>query len=287
MRKEAIALLLVVVIVAAFWFFTRPNEEEVKCPSTCKYGCILGTAQCREPPPLVCPSTCKLGCKPGTDECVQEVVVLKTKSVVECGVLTANSTMISNVSSDSTCFVIGTDNTTLDCGWHKITGRKAAESYAIRIKNRNNVTIKNCIIEDYSSGISIDSSSNVHLSNIMVEDSTGSGISVISSADVYIEKVSSSKNTIAGVDLVSSSSIILSRNSLFNNYIGVSAKNSNFSEFFYNTICSNNFTDVDCENSGILGEKENSCGESQCSIECIPCDPPLPGHVNSSEIPEE
>ena len=286
MRKELIALLLLVIVVVAFWFFTRPKEEQVICPAVCKYGCITGTAQCREPPP-VCPSTCKLGCKPSTTECIPEVIIPAQKSIRECGILATNSSLAQDVASEGNCFIIESDNLVLDCGWHKITGGNRTDSYAIKINGRTNVTIENCLISNYSSGISIDSSSNVRVSSIRVENSTKSGISVTSSHDVYIESVSASNNMGTGISLLSSKNTVFTQNLLFYNSIGLSAEHSNFSRFFDNYICENNIVDMTCNDVAVTDERSNSCGESLCDIiGCASCDvSPLHTHNPSEEIP--
>ncbi|QLJ52451.1 MAG: hypothetical protein Sv326_0276 [Candidatus Fermentimicrarchaeum limneticum] len=271
MRKEVIALLLLVIVVATFWFFTRPKEEQVMCPAVCKYGCITGTAQCREPPPLVCPSTCKLGCKPGTTQCKPEVVEPRATRITGCGALNETSEMVFNLHSDEQCLVIQRDNIILDCMSNMILGNGKTGSYGIYLKGRKNVTIQNCVIENYGSGIVVDSSSNISILNVRVVDNLDDGILISSSKSVLLDRALSLKNS-NGLFIISSENLVLSNNSFSENVFGILIVSSEIASLSGNRICSSWSMDMKCENSQIMQSEGNTCGLAvECEVECSLC----------------
>ncbi len=68
----------------------------------------------------------------------------------ECGTITQDTTLVSNVSSNGTCFTIGANNIKLDCSGYSITyGINASNNvYGVYDSTWDNITIKNCVIID-------------------------------------------------------------------------------------------------------------------------------------------
>ena len=272
MRKELIALLLLVVVVAAFWFFTRPKEEQVICSAVCKYGCITGTAQCREPPPPVCPSSCKLGCIPGTAECTPEVVIPKVKQIESCGVIKESSELNMDLSSDNTCLYIQNDDVLIDCRGHSISGSQEEGSYAIHIGGRRNVTIKDCVIKNYASGILVESSSNVSLLDIQAHNNLEDGILLKLSSYILIERTTTSSNGKSGIELISSTDLNLSDNIISGNAFGIQIESSNITAFSNNVMYSSSASDLRCYYEvQIRNAEANICNEVDgCDVNCSP-----------------
>ncbi len=73
-------------------------------------------------------------------------------SLSACGSVTESSVLTTDVSSATTCFVITANNLVLDCAGYKISYNSGAtnNNYGISATGRNNVTIKNCVIQDTS-----------------------------------------------------------------------------------------------------------------------------------------
>ncbi|MFH1828468.1 MAG: NosD domain-containing protein, partial [Nanoarchaeota archaeon] len=76
------------------------------------------------------------------------------------------------------CFALTGDNIVLDCQGHSITGINGTEDHqrGIEIVSQNNVTIKNCIISNFTWGIYVRNSNNITLLNNIVQDNYRAGI---------------------------------------------------------------------------------------------------------------
>jgi len=72
---------------------------------------------------------------------------------------------------NSTCFLITAPNVTLDCDGHTITGAATTDTYGI-YSDKDNTTIRNCIIEGFDDGIYL---KNAYYGLITNTSSTGNG----------------------------------------------------------------------------------------------------------------
>ncbi|MEK6954678.1 MAG: LamG-like jellyroll fold domain-containing protein [Candidatus Micrarchaeota archaeon] len=88
----------------------------------------------------------------------------------------------STINSAGTCFNITTNNVILDCGGALILGN-GTSGYGINITNANNVVIKNCIIKNFSRGISAQNAINLTLINNTFLNETNFGISITHSSN--------------------------------------------------------------------------------------------------------
>jgi hypothetical protein len=69
-----------------------------------------------------------------------------------CGAtLVADFNLSSNITSNGTCYTIGANDIIVDCGGNSITGNSSG--YGISLSSRTNVTIRNCIIENFTTNI--------------------------------------------------------------------------------------------------------------------------------------
>ncbi|MEM4703092.1 MAG: M14-type cytosolic carboxypeptidase [Candidatus Pacearchaeota archaeon] len=68
-------------------------------------------------------------------------------------------------SQNTTCINISANNVTFDCQGHTIDGIDTSNTYGIYMNNRQNNTIKNCVVTDFYDGIYLYSSSNNSITN--------------------------------------------------------------------------------------------------------------------------
>ncbi|MBW2979781.1 right-handed parallel beta-helix repeat-containing protein, partial [Candidatus Woesearchaeota archaeon] len=103
---------------------------------------------------------------PGTQEwnvtCSHDDYEAQTSSddaqieVGDCGAtITGDTTLGKNLSQtgSGTCITIGADDITLDCAGHNITGDQSSTSYGIDNNGKDNVTVKNCNVNNFTQGI--------------------------------------------------------------------------------------------------------------------------------------
>ncbi|PJF38845.1 MAG: hypothetical protein CUN54_09970, partial [Phototrophicales bacterium] len=100
-----------------------------------------------------------------------------------CGTITQDTTLIGNVSvNGSTCFTIGAGSITLDCAGYWIVGNDTASTSGIDINGQDNVTIKNCNIKDFATGISSGAYANDNIIENIYTESNTYGIDFANSA---------------------------------------------------------------------------------------------------------
>jgi len=108
-----------------------------------------------------------------------------------CGTITESSTLTANILNNESeiCFTIGADDIIFDCDGYTIDGDDAAsaeESYAFYMETEggyDNITIKNCIISDFSVGIYGSELTNSNFTNLTLNSNPGSGITIESASN--------------------------------------------------------------------------------------------------------
>ena len=85
---------------------------------------------------------------------VSEFSNYTTTADVPCGIINSNFNLSYDLTSSETCFTINSSNVVLDCAGYTITGN--GSGYGVNITNVDNVTIENCIVNNFSRGISKD-----------------------------------------------------------------------------------------------------------------------------------
>ena len=110
-----------------------------------------------------------------------------------CASLSSPGSYILNKSlvSNTTCITINAENVTFDCNGFSITGNGSAATYGIYGQTGvKNVTIKNFIIKNYSSGIYFNTVLRINITNVSVNASAVSGvqpgINLAATSNVYI-----------------------------------------------------------------------------------------------------
>jgi parallel beta-helix repeat protein len=136
---------------------------------------------------------------------------------VSCGDYLTSDT---NLTADLNCSGVGldlnTDDIVLDCQNHVISGINNTGFWGIGVDSNHNVTIKNCVINNYWRGIFLYSASNSNLVNNNVSDSPW-GIYLEQSDNNNLTSNTANNNS-AGISLKSSDNNKLISNNASNNY---------------------------------------------------------------------
>lgn len=85
----------------------------------------------------------------------------------QCGFINSDKTLTDNIVANSTCFTFNADNLVLDCAGYSITGDGVGTDYGVYALGRDNITVKNCTLVNFYSGIyfRLTDNSNVTLNN--------------------------------------------------------------------------------------------------------------------------
>jgi parallel beta-helix repeat protein/surface protein len=181
-----------------------------------------------------------------------------TPTVLSCGdTINSNTTLTADLNCPADGLIIGADNITLDCAGRSIIGNGAGAG--VSLYGRSGVTVKNCSISSFDSGIAIafDSNNNT-ISNNTISSNTSYGIFLQSNSNnnsltgnnislngvgILLASLSNS-NTVTGntVDSSADTGIILSEsssNSITNN---TASSNANYGVLL-STGSSNNTLD--------------------------------------------
>ncbi|MFH8109718.1 MAG: NosD domain-containing protein, partial [Candidatus Aenigmatarchaeota archaeon] len=101
-------------------------------------------------------------------------------------------------SSSKSCINVSANNITLDCLGNTIDGTDASSTYGINISRSSsqatNITVKNCIVTDWSDGIYLHNSANNKLINITVNSSTNRAIFLDASSSNLLEDIKAYNN---------------------------------------------------------------------------------------------
>jgi parallel beta-helix repeat protein len=162
-----------------------------------------------------------------------------------CGVAGLNQVnqsciMDSDETVNLTCWVVNTNNVVLDCNGHTITGNLA--NYGVYFANKNNITIKNCIMDNVSRGIYADIVTNILLINNSVSNyyEHGFWLRYFNNSQIisnYIQNATRSNRY--GIYMEQSSNNLLMHNYIFNSNMGYwNYQNSN-NNYYYNNTADN------------------------------------------------
>ncbi len=88
-----------------------------------------------------------------------------------CSVLTSDTAIIRQINSTGNCFSFANNNLVLDCAGFLILGNGSGT--AINITNRDNITVKNCVLANFSVGLErINASNNIVINVTSINAST-------------------------------------------------------------------------------------------------------------------
>ena len=100
--------------------------------------------------------------------------------------MTANSSI-----NGSTCFTINGKNITIDCNGYTIQGNNTANTQGVFAQTgTSNITVKNCIIKNFSNALYFNTVPNITITNVTLLPNAVSGIitaiNLASASNVYI-----------------------------------------------------------------------------------------------------
>ena len=158
---------------------------------------------------------------------------------------------------------IGADNITLDCSGSTLIG--GGQVYGIYNNDYDNVTIKNCIVKNYSIGIYLESnSSNNKIINNTVYSNSHAGISLESSPSNYIRDNLIYNNSFFGLILVRSDNNTIQFNEVYNHTnlwnsrgIGVFTSSDN-NRILSNVVYNNRIDNIELWNNSHYNEIVNN-----------------------------
>jgi len=124
-------------------------------------------------------------------------------NVSTCGWLTSSNDyyiLINDIvdTEEFVCFNIREDNITFDCGWHLVDGLKGGKSVGIS-SGKYNITIKNCIVKEFGTGIFLTSNEKFNITSSNVSDNLKEGIHLSTVNNSYLFNLTLTNNGYEGV----------------------------------------------------------------------------------------
>ena len=160
-----------------------------------------------------------------------------------CGeIVNESCTLNCNLNSTGTCFTVGANDIVINGNGYNITGDGGFVDYGIYANGRNNLTIKNFKIYNFSYGIYLSSSSNNTITNNTANSNAVYGIYLYSSSNNTITNNTANSNTnnAAGIRLDSSSNNVITNNiANLNDYSGINLDSSSNNTITNNIATSN------------------------------------------------
>jgi parallel beta-helix repeat protein len=164
-----------------------------------------------------------------------------TTPLIVCGNISTSFTFVKNMSVNGSCFIITADNVILNLAGYYLNGN--GTGIGINISNHSNVQIINGFINNFTTAIYVDPSSNINITNNSIFDSD-TGIIFLDVNNSHIGHYNISygnkifNNTI-GINLTGSTKNNITYNTLISNSIGltinISTNNSIYNNYFNNT----------------------------------------------------
>jgi len=112
-----------------------------------------------------------------TAQCITTVTVVPVPIV--CGsVLTQDTVLTSNLVCSGTALQVGANGITLDCNGHMLTG--SGTLFGVNITEKNNITVKNCVVQKFFTGIAIqgqDGCFNINVKGNILKNNGDNGVS--------------------------------------------------------------------------------------------------------------
>jgi len=165
---------------------------------------------------------------------------------LSCGdTITINTLLTEDLlNCPGTALIIGANDITLDCQGHTISGSGLGFGFSILAQNRENITIKNCIVRNFFHGIKFDSTDQSLLLNNTVNNNGGGGFLLSGSSNNILTDNTANNNDNSGFGLFSSSN-----NNILTNNI---AQNTNVG-FILSVSCNNNILTNNIANNNNIG----------------------------------
>jgi len=172
-------------------------------------------------------------------------------NVTACGTLGVAGeyyALARSVNSSSTCITIDADDVTLDCAYYgaqyNLTGTLAGRSYGVYLNGRANVTVKNCLVTAFETGVYVRSSTGNSLENNVVTGNGDEGFFVRSSSNNSFLNNAVNEN-LAGFGLEEGAD-----SNVFANNKVTASRNNAYGIVFYYPSTGNVFSNMIVQTSG-------------------------------------
>jgi len=152
-------------------------------------------------------------------------------AAVNCGdSISVNTNLTENLTCNGSALNLDENNIYLDCKGYTIRGNTS--SSGVRVMSNYNVTIKNCIIVNFTRGIYYKNSNGTAVNNTVYLNSKG--IYLYNSSDSFVDNNVLYNNTQYGIHLLLSNDVDIINNSLDGDYVQIEHSNSTYA--FNNNI---------------------------------------------------
>ncbi len=168
--------------------------------------------------------------------------------VPSCGNVSYNLILTQNLTVNGTCFIVTADNIEIDCQGYSVTGNTSGRG--IDITNKEGVTITNCNLINFTTGIYVDPSSSIIINNTNIS-LADEGIYFLETSESTISNTRLYDNVV-GLTLSGSHNNTIHTNYVYDNTqqgaeISTSSDNLIYNNNFTNTL--NVVADAYCNNS--------------------------------------
>jgi PGF-pre-PGF domain-containing protein len=141
-------------------------------------------------------------------------------NVTTCGTVSVDTNLTADIVNNSgTCFVIGANNVTLNCGGYTIDGDDSASSYGIDVSGKDNVTVENCTITDFNQGMKLLSNADFNYFYNITLTSNTKGIYSAYNNNITLTNITSYNNTEFGIQISQCENYTIRNISVYNNTI--------------------------------------------------------------------
>ena len=177
---------------------------------------------------------------------------------------------------DGDCILISQDNVTLDCSGFTINGGSFPNSIGVKVLNADGVTVKNCIIMNFSKGIDLENSNwGTVTKNTLISNDFGIDLESGSDDNTITSNIST-ENSQDGIRIVSSNFNKIARNTLIENgRDGIRISDSDNNIIRLNNATDNNLNGImlfnNADSNTIKKNTSNNNGRDGISV-CGECD---------------
>ncbi|MFH1505644.1 MAG: NosD domain-containing protein, partial [archaeon] len=176
----------------------------------------------------------------GFEECHNGACVEPTGNEVECGDIIDKDFYMYNdlLNCPGNGLIIGADDITLDCNGHSISGDSVGTDFGVHLNLMDGVTIKNCNIEGFHTGIFLQTSDfNTIIDNNLMNNQNGVKLATFSDSNSVFNNTMD-YNSVEGLGIYSSDDNLITYNDMrWNGNGGISLWDCSD-----NIIWANNFT---------------------------------------------
>jgi parallel beta-helix repeat protein len=204
------------------------------------------------------------GTEDGAQNCSDTLTVVEAAEppsydIDSCAEISANGTytLTANLTSGSgACLNITGDDITILCDGHMISDD--GEGLGILLQDVDNVTLEDCIVRNFSIGISLDNATNVSINNVSSTDNTDYNYLIDESGDVKMTDSDAMRGNKGGARIIRSQRVHIDPSWFCDNSIGILVNQSNDTLIEDSIACNNTqygMHVIDSDNTTILNSR--------------------------------